>query len=165
VTVHQAVYQYLGSHLADRYGSVLEFGSRNVNGSPRDIIDADRWVGVDISDGPGVDVVADAATVNVPGLFELVVCVEVFEHATDDQCVGMCANAARHLERGGMFVATMAGMQRLPHSAVDGGMLRPDEFYRNVSHSLLDSWLQGAGFSRWTIDEQGEDIRCVAVKA
>lgn len=163
--MHQAAAEYVAHNTAAQYRSVLEFGSRNVNGSLRDLVGADRWVGVDIAPGPDVDIVGDAATVNVPGTFELVLCAEVFEHADDAMCVGMCGNAARHLDSGGHFIATMAGPRRAPHSAVDGGALRDGEFYRNVDHALLDGWLRGAGFKHWTVDELGEDIRCVAVKA
>jgi hypothetical protein len=163
--MHQAAWEFVGRNTCAQYRSVLEFGSRNVNGSLRDLVGADRWVGVDIGAGPGVDIVGDAASVNVPGTFELVLCAEVFEHATDEMCVGMCGNAARHLESGGHFIATMAGPRRAPHSAVDGGALRDGEFYRNVDHAVLDSWLSGAGFRHWTIDELDDDIRCVAVKA
>lgn len=163
--MHQEAAEFVAHHTHAQYRSVLEFGSRNVNGSLRDIVAADRWVGVDVKPGIGVDIVGDAATVQVPGLFELVVCAEVFEHADDAMCVGMCVNAAAHLEPGGAFIATMAGPRRAPHSAVDGGRLRDGEFYRNVDHALLDGWLRGAGFKHWTVDELGEDIRCVAVKA
>jgi predicted methyltransferase len=162
--MHQAVYDYVRARTVGEYTNVLEFGSRNVNGSLRDIVRAWRYVGVDIADGPGVDIVADAATVVVPGEFELVLCAEVFEHAPDEQCAGMCANAFRHLAPGGMFIATMAGPRRAEHSAVDGGALRPGEFYRNVDADLLRSWLIAAGFADPSINEYRDDIRCVAVK-
>lgn len=70
--------------------SVLEVGSRDVNGSLRPFIEAMgpwRYLGVDIEAGPRVDRVLDA---EIPGLcgavagpFDLVVCTEVLEHVRD----------------------------------------------------------------------------------
>jgi SAM-dependent methyltransferase len=146
---------------------VLEFGSRDINGSPRQVIGScKRYVGVDIVNGWGVDVIANAATVEVPGgKFDVVICAEVFEHADDDTCAGIVANAYRHLRPGGTFIATMAGIGRPEHSAVDGGPLQPGEFYRNVDRPLLAAWLAAAGFDESTTDVLGHDIRCTARRA
>lgn len=164
--MHTAALTYVAQHLPSGALRVLEFGSRNVNGSVREIInDPIRYVGVDIAPGDGVDVVADAATVNVPGVFDVVVCCEVFEHADDSTCAKMIASAYRHLVAGGKLIATMAGPGRPEHSALDGGRLRPDEFYRNVDVTLLSTWLEAAGFSSYDTDQTSDDVRCVAVKA
>lgn len=144
--------------------SVLEFGSRDINGSIRDYIGAPRYVGVDSTDGPRVDIVGDAATVELGELFDVVVCTEVLEHVDDLTAAGICANAWRHLAPGGGFVATMAGIGRHEHSAVDGMALKPGEFYRNVDAPTLASWLTAAGFRRFCIDIDGRDIRCTARK-
>jgi hypothetical protein len=145
-------------------GRVLEFGSRNINGSARDLFLSADWTGVDVVDGNGVEVVADAATVELADRFGMVVCAEVFEHADDETCAAMCANAYRHLVSGGMFVATMAGPGRLPHSAVDGGHVRDGEFYRNVEADQLRVWLWNAGFDVVDIDEIPGDLRVRATK-
>ncbi len=66
-------------------GRVLEVGAYNVNGTVRDAIDID--VGVDMRDGPGVDMVLDASSelVDVFGSewFDGVVCCETLEHVQD----------------------------------------------------------------------------------
>jgi hypothetical protein len=163
--MHAEALSYIAAHIPTGVASVLEFGSRNINGTVRDLVPTvDRYVGVDLVAGPGVDHVCDAGSVEVPGLFELVVCAEVFEHATDKACMAMCANAWRHLKDGGTFVATMAGPGRMAHSAVDGGMVRPGEYYRNVLPETLGRWLEAAGFSEYTIDQARTDMRCTAVK-
>jgi hypothetical protein len=163
--MHAQALAFIAAHLPLEVGSVLEFGSRNINGSPRDLVPAaTRYVGVDISDGAGVDVMHDAATVRIPGKFDVVICAEVFEHAPDTECLEMLHNAAAHLRKGGTLIATMAGEGRAPHSARDGAELQPDEFYRNVSRDLLNRWLKAAGFAHSTINVAGPDIRCVAVK-
>jgi len=163
--MHAEALAYVSAHLPVSAVRLLEFGSRNINGSVRDVVAGVDYVGVDIFDGPGVDVVADAGMVEVGvGSFDCVICAEVFEHATDDECVMMCWNAWRHLRPGGTFIATMAGHGRHPHSAYDGKLPRPGEFYRNVSPLDLDVWLTDAGFEERKLDKLGADLRCVAVK-
>lgn len=64
-------------------GRVLEIGSMNVNGSPRPLFKGAEYTGVDFREGPGVDVVLDAAKLpeRFPlGHFDVVVCVETLEH-------------------------------------------------------------------------------------
>lgn len=163
--MHDAVIKYVVDHLPDSYASVLEFGSRNLNGSVRSVIDCPDFVGVDLYEGPDVDIVGNAASVQVGRTFDVVVSAEVFEHADDDDCAGMIANAYAHLNDGGTFLATMAGIGRGPHSAISAvPELQPEEFYRNVSADLLAGWLDAAGFRRFSIDRQDLDIRCTAQK-
>lgn len=163
--MHDAVRTYVTANLPDAVTAVLEFGSRNLNGSVRELITAERYVGVDLYSGPGVDIVDSATAVRVAGVFDLVVCTEVFEHASDDDCQAMISNAFGHLGPGGRFVATMAYLGRGPHSAIDAVPdLQPGEFYRNVDAPLLTGWLVAAGFHRFTIDIAGLDIRCTATK-
>ena len=162
--MHEAVIDYVVHHIPPAVLSVLEFGSRNLNGSVRSIIQAPTYVGVDLYEGPDVDIVGDAATVDLsPQRFDMVVCTELFEHADDDICAAIVANAWRHLEDGGTFIATMAGPGRGPHSALEATSLQPGEFYRNVDSDLLASWLEDVGFEA-EIDVAGLDIRCVGVK-
>jgi SAM-dependent methyltransferase len=66
--------------------SVLEVGSRDVNGSLRSIINAwapERYVGVDIVNGPGVDVVCGAEDIADKfgnESFDVVISTEMVEH-------------------------------------------------------------------------------------
>jgi hypothetical protein len=39
---------------------VLDLGGRNINGQIRDLLPAAKWTGLDITPGPGVDLVHDA---------------------------------------------------------------------------------------------------------
>jgi SAM-dependent methyltransferase len=164
--MHDAVLQYVAANLPASADDVLEFGSRNLNGSVRQVIPwpEARYVGVDLYEGPDVNVVGDAATVTVAGEFDVVVCTELFEHAEDDTCAAIIDNAHRHLRPGGRFIATMAGPGRYPHSAIEATSLQPGEFYRNVDPELLVTWLKGAGFGDYEINIEGLDIRCVGVK-
>lgn len=125
-------------------GKVLEFGARNINGSVRDLFPHVDYTGVDITDGPGVDVVADAATWTRPG-FDLVMCCEVLEHTPKGKAI--IAGARKALNRGGTLIVTCATDNRAAHSAADGGPLAAGEFYRNVTPRSMRSWLTVAGFT------------------
>lgn len=68
--------------------SVIEVGSYDVNGTVRPYIEAhgpSSYLGVDISEGPGVDLVADVAALpeQFPDGFDLVVSTEMLEHVED----------------------------------------------------------------------------------
>jgi SAM-dependent methyltransferase len=61
--------------------SVLEIGSLNINGTVRDFYNTDRYLGVDVSDGPGVDMVAQGQNLAFPdNSFDVAVSAECFEH-------------------------------------------------------------------------------------
>lgn len=74
---------WVGS-LVDRYGlaarACLEVGSLDVNGSVRDLF-CGPYIGVDVQDGPGVDVIADAENLApVRGVWPVIVSTEMLEH-------------------------------------------------------------------------------------
>lgn len=142
-------------------GPVVEFGSRNVNGSARDVFPGLEWIGVDIEDGPGVDVVCDAATYQPDRDPETVICCEVLEHAEHWQAI--INNAAGMLScHGGTFVITCAGPGRQPHSAIDGGPLRSGEYYRNLAASDIRCACLEAGFRGVFAEQSGYDTRAIA---
>jgi hypothetical protein len=76
----------------------------------------------------------------------------------------VCENAHKILNVGGVLIITAAAPPRSPHSAVDGGALRPGEYYGNVSESCLRDWL--APFGCVLIDNWSNpgDIYAIAVK-
>lgn len=142
--------------------SVLEFGSRNVNGSPRPLfVNADKYIGVDIREGEGVDIVADAADYRTEERFDTVVCMEVLEHTNRGREI--CCNAYRHLLRGGVFLVTAAGIGREPHSAIDGGAVQEGEYYQNVSIADLRWWCSDFQLVTVNTDTTG-DIYALCIK-
>lgn len=142
--------------------SVLEFGSLDINGSIRGLFtDVASYIGVDLQTGPGVDVVADAHTFATDQRFDVVAACEVFEHTAVWREV--IANAETLLKPGGLFVATMAGPGRAPHSAIDEQPIRDFEHYANIEPTELGSCLAEL-FDRHVVDQSGSDVRCHAVK-
>ena len=92
---------------------VLEIGSRDVNGSPRKIIcdyKPRTCTGVDIIEGPGVDLIIDASelTHHFNGSnFELVISTEMLEHVEDWRKV--VDNMKLMTAPGGLLVVTTRG--------------------------------------------------------
>jgi len=140
--VHPEVRAFIRSvsrnYLAHR---VVELGSLDVVGTIRDLFgEAESYVGVDVVEGPSVDVVANAAYWQPDIRPDMVLCCEVLEHASE--AAEIINNAWLMLLPGGIFVVTAAATGRQEHSAIDGLELRPGEYYRNVDPVDLRSWLQ-----------------------
>lgn len=149
----------------DRTGpfDILEIGSLDINGSVRPIFQSTKrsYIGVDMQEGPGVDIVADAATFQIGLLFDVIVCAEVFEHTAVWREI--IDNSLAHLKPGGLFTATMAGVGRSPHSAIDENPIRDWEHYENITEEALSAAL--SGFATSAVNTQGLDLRCWAHKA
>lgn len=160
--MHLAAYDYVAKVVAEYGlgGDVLDLGGRDVNGTVRELFNADRYITVDIAAAPSVDVVADAADLDLGETFDVVISTECFEHTPSGPEI--VATAFRHLRPGGMFVATMAGPGRAPHGASGQPSPPPGEWYRNVEPDELAQWLVDAGFGEHSIDVAGPDVRCWA---
>jgi SAM-dependent methyltransferase len=89
---------------------VIEVGSRDVNGSLRPVIEAlgpGEYVGVDVVDGMGVDLVCDCGDLVErfgAETFDVVVSTEVLEHVRDWR--GVVSNLKRVCRPGGFLVLT-----------------------------------------------------------
>lgn len=132
--MHAAARSFVERWIRPDDDPVIEIGSRNVNGSLRDLFprapEYQTYVGIDVQDGPGVDIVADAAQWTPPERAACVICCEVLEHWMNWQ--GIVHNACAWLRPGGRLIITCAGAGRKPHSAIDGESLRSGEHYANI---------------------------------
>lgn len=142
---------------------VLEFGSLDINGSIKSIFEprCSLYLGVDLQEGPGVDIVCGAHEFDTQEVFDVVVACEVFEHTPLWREI--INNAHRLMQPGGLFIATMAGEGRWPHSAIDDAPIRSWEYYDNVGSWELNRHLSNT-FSSHEIDVLGSDLRCSAIK-
>lgn len=142
--------------------TVLDLGGRSINGTCRDMFPNASYVSLDIMEGEGVAIVADAADWQPDCRYDVVVSTEVFEHT--ERWREICSTAHRALKRGGRLIVTCAGPARGAHSAVDGGPLHADEFYANVSAAALGGWLYRVGFRDVECVDIGEDVQATGVK-
>lgn len=149
-----AAFMALTARRLGPFGSVLELGGRFINGSVRCFFPGAAYLSVDITPGPEVDVVADATTWRPDERFDAVVCCEVFEHV--EAADGFVATAWEALRPDGWLLVTAACPPRPAHSAVDGGPLRPGEFYRNVDPAMLARWLVGWDAEIEVHDDRGD---------
>jgi len=122
-------------------GLILEYGGRNINGSARPLFEdaLHPYISIDIADGAGVDVVADALAYDPSEPPVAIICTEVLEHTADAGQI--CRRALSILQPDGLLVITAAGSGRAPHSAVDGGPLRAGEFFQTLNRQGLETWL------------------------
>lgn len=147
--------------------SVVEIGSRNVNGEIRDLWPNATWYhGLDLHAGPGVDTVCDACEYAPPHPVDVVVCCEVLEHSQNWQ--GIVLNACSWLRPGGRLIVTCAGAGRKSHSAIDGEAVRPEEWYANLLMWELVPCITGVPGMRILVSEYDPqlcDCRVVAEMA
>lgn len=151
--MHTEAWQWVESIAGriDPAGRVMDQGGRNVNGSIRPLFrGVTDWVSVDMSDGPGVDVVADCGDYVHPEPRDIVVCTELLEHTPRGPDVVRCAYES--LVDGGHYILTTAAPGRPPHGAHGSPWLEPGEHYRNIEPGELSRWLYDAGFQHVVLD-------------
>jgi SAM-dependent methyltransferase len=144
-------------------GHVVEFGSYDVNGSPRQLFPETRWHGIDIRAGRGVDEVADCRYWDGREQYDLVVTTEMLEHCPAPQ---LAVDAAwRALKPGGHLIATMAAPDRAPHDG-NGDPWTPGcgEHYENITASAMEEWLTGWDTLTLVHDQDAGDLRVLARK-
>jgi len=114
--MHGSVLNFLRTDLTPkeiRGRDVLEVGSQNVNGSPREILEPYKpssYVGVDSSLGLGVDIQLSAEDLTAhfgAASFDVVVSTEMLEHTQNWQSA--IQNMKRVLRLGGLLVLTTRG--------------------------------------------------------
>lgn len=145
-----------------RLSLVVDVGGRNINGTVRHLFTADRYIAVDLYDGPGVDAVADIRDWQCDQPADLIVCAEVLEHAPRPyEVIDACR---RLLKPGGRLLLTAAAPPRLPHSGHDGGPVRDGEHYQNIHPGDLHDWLQHWQTVQITYDAEHGDVYAEAIK-
>lgn len=161
--MHPEAMAWVAQHATTDPVAVLDIGGRFINGSPRVLFPAAEYVVLDVMAGPGVDIVADAATWEPDRVYDVVVCAEVFEHAREWSAI--CRTAFEACSPGGSLIVTCAGPGRAVHSGIDGSPnLHPGEHYENVPPDALADALTASGWRDVIVDQSGLDVRAVAWK-
>jgi len=160
--MHTEAYEFVSKFATQDNITVIEIGSRDLNGSVRQLFPCAVWVGLDLYPGPAVDIVCDAASYVPDSLVDLVVCCEVLEHAPNWRELIQCA--ASWLQPGGRMIITCAGPGRAPHSHHDGGELREGEYYGNLSADAIAEELHYSGLHLISCDQSGEDTQAAAFR-
>lgn len=119
-------------------GKCIEVGSYDVNGNLRDILSHTEHIGVDMQDGPGVDVVANGNDLPfADNEFDVAVCVETLEH--DRYFWRTISELNRVTKSGGVVILTAPSINFGIHEW-------PYDFWRFTEDglkSLIEDWCEG----------------------
>jgi SAM-dependent methyltransferase len=125
--------------------SVFEIGSADINGSVRNYFRSNRYVGVDLIPGPGVDLVAQGEDVRLNQEFDVAISTECFEH--NPKYYETFENMVRHVRPGGLVLFTCATTGRPEHGTAraepgdsPGTVARGWNYYKNVVSSDFDAF-------------------------
>lgn len=137
---------------------VLELGSLNINGSPRDFFENCEYIGIDRMSGKDVDIVCEAYKFK-DNNFDIVITTEMLEH--DKYAKDSIFNGFNLLNNGGIFIGTAANINREPHFEFTG----EDNHYQNISKKMINNWAKELN-CKYEIEEDNEknDIRFILFK-
>ena len=122
---------------------VLDVGSLDNNGNNRFLFENCEYIGIDVGEGPNVDVVSAGHEYDAPDeSFDVIICTEVFEH--DIQYDKTITNIIRMLKTGGMFIFTCAAPDRPEHGTritspwhaklLEAVSEEWSDYYKNLTH-------------------------------
>jgi SAM-dependent methyltransferase len=151
---------------------VLEIGSRRIGDQPtvKQAFKNCEYIGVDISDGPGVDWIGKGHEFKSKELFDVVVSCECFEH--DPYWDKTVTNMINHLKWNGLLIFTCASTGRpehgtrksSPHSSpatveIEGWA----DYYRNLTENdfklIVPEFTNGTMVSgMWVNNEASRDL-------
>lgn len=160
--MHSEAFEFVARHATDQPISVIEIGSRDINGTARSLFHAASWIGLDLYPGPCVDWVGDAAKYQPKELVDLVMCMETLEHASN--WIALIHAGVAWLKIGGEMIITCAGPGREEHSAIDGGPCYAGEYYANLSTAQIDAAIAGTDADSWDSFQSGNDTYAVVIR-
>jgi SAM-dependent methyltransferase len=135
---------------------VLEIGSYDVNGSVRSLFSsAAEYVGVDLQEGPGVDLISFGHEIDHPdGSYDITLSGECFEH--DPYWRKTFQNIVRMTRPGGLVAFSCASLGRPEHGTArtdrgdsPGTQSRGVDYYRNLSASDFEELPLNSMFGKW----------------
>ena len=163
--MHPGAFEFVSRFATSDPVSIIDIGGRDINGTCRPLFVTAKYLAIDLYPGPSVDVVCDALDYTPESLVDMVIIAEVFEHSSNWSEI--LTHSAMWLRPGGKILITCAGPGREPHSAIDGGEVRPGEHYANISQDQIAEELHYAGFVQIDVsgNEHWRDTYATALKA
>lgn len=131
---------------------VLEVGSQNINGSVKPNFKNCDYLGIDLGEAPGVDLVCDIIDHISPNTYDVVISCEMLEHCkTWEQAL---KQMYENIKPNGLFVLTCAGNNRHEHGT-NNHTPQDSKFtldwYRNISPEDFRSVLPEELFSDYSL--------------
>ncbi len=128
----RAALEVILSNMSSQPLKVLEIGSRVADQQDeicnlRPLLPKSKYVGLDMQDGVGVDVVADANNLPFPDhSFDLIICLETLEHANNPWM--MTAEIQRVVKKNGAII--LSSQQNFPIH------MHPSDYFRYTPYGL-----------------------------
>jgi hypothetical protein len=147
-TQQQDFFKNLKNKFPERFKncSVLDIGSLDINGNNRFLFEEYEYIGVDVGDGPNVDVVSKGHEYHSDKKFDIVISSECFEH--DMFYPETIRNCVELTKSNGMFTFTCASTGRAEHGTrrmgpQDAPLLQDydswGDYYKNLTEDDIRS--------------------------
>ena len=140
-----------------KYCSVLDIGSMDINGNNRYLFEDYTYTGIDLAEGPNVDVVGYAHEYKTQYKYDVVISTEALEH--DKHWRKTLIYAYKKLKRGGLLLITCATEGRQEHGVKGvNEFCSPHtlDYYKNLTaNDILDVFDNDLSqyFKEWDIKE------------
>jgi SAM-dependent methyltransferase len=144
---------------------VLDCGCLDINGNNRYLFESSVYTGIDIVDGPNVDVITRVHEFTSPIPYDVVISTEMLEH---DSNFEKSLQNMFHLTRSeGLLLFTAAGTDRPEHGTSqhhpkDSPLTH--DYYRNITVKMIADALDLEWFSWFEISYSKTDIRFAGIK-
>ena len=125
--------------------AVLDVGARDINGTYRDLFAGHDYSGMDIEDGPNVDILGWA---DVKGEHDVVISGQVVEHCAEPK--ELMENMGKHLKTGGLMCLIVPSRQQEGHRRPDYWRFTADGVRQLMAWAGVEPIVE--------IREQGRDV-------
>lgn len=145
--------------------SVLEVGSRYINGTVRTLFSKCAYQGIDLSPGPLVDTVKHVADMTGQEAFGTIISCEALEH--DRRWEDSLRAMVRLLKPNGLLVLTCAAPGRPEHgtkTTSPGDSPATSDYYRNIGKEDFWQVIPSGSFSESALVEEACDLRFWGLK-
>ena len=143
---------------------VLDCGSLDINGSNRIYFPESTYLGVDLGEGKGVDLVSPVHLLNGVGMFDLVISSEMLEH--DKFWKLSVLRMLQLLEPEGLMILTCATTGRGEHGTTRSSPQDApftNDYYENVPEAEFSPCVEGY-FSASQVQTRGTDLQFWGVR-
>ena len=155
-----------------RNAKVLEVGSLDINGSVRQFFTSCTYIGIDVGEGRGVDVVAEGQSYDgKTNSFDTTISCECFEH--NPHWVDTFNNMIRMTKKGGLIIMTCATTGRPEHGTTrtkpkDSPLTigKGWDYYQNLTEDDFTTAIDLSKFSTYefSTDDIAKDLYFYGIK-
>lgn len=147
--------------------TVLECGSMDINGSVRIFFENCEYTGIDLGEGVGVDIVANASLFKSEKHFDTIISCEMLEHSRTWKAD--LINMFQLLNPSGLLIITAASTTRHEHGTTDNqawASPHTNDWYKSITSEMFSSALSPKDFYTYYLNDDliKEDIQFYGIK-